>query len=92
MLIQADKWSPPVNQGGTCTEVTVTPGLSVSVTAAKKVLLDTVIAATSSRVVLNTNLDPNIPYVPGTSTMERQTGISSVEAFPKSPKYLAPTK
>ena len=92
MLIQADKWSPPVNQAGTCTQVTVTPAPSLSATAAKQLLPDTVTAATSSRVVLDTNLDPNIPYVPGTSTMETQTGISSVEAFPKSPKYLAPTK
>ena len=37
------------------------------------------------KTILPTDLDPNIPYVPicpGTMTIETQTGISSVEAFP----------
>ena len=44
------------------------------------------------RLVLDTNINPNIPYVPERCATTTQTGISSVEAVPKSPKYLAPSR
>ena len=47
---------------------------------------------THQRLVLPTDIDPNIPYIPERCAITTQTGLSSVEAVPKSPKYLAPTK
>ena len=47
---------------------------------------------THQRLVLPTDIDPNIPYIPEHCATTTQTGLSSVEAVPKSPKYLAPTK
>ena len=86
---QVNVVTPPAS---TCTQVNMAPP------SAKKTSTEV-----KDRVVLDTNLDPKIPYNPGTVTpkipykpgsitMETQTGISSVEAFPKSPKYLAPTR
>ena len=47
---------------------------------------------THQRLFLPTDIDPNIPYIPERCATTTQTGLSSVEAVPKSPKYLAPTK
>ena len=47
---------------------------------------------THQRLVLPTDIDPNIPYIPERCATTTQTGLSSVESVLKSPKYLAPTK
>ena len=47
---------------------------------------------THQRLVLPTDIDPNIPYIPERCATTTQSGLTSVEAVPKSPKYLAPTK
>ena len=47
---------------------------------------------TSVRTVLPTNIPVEEAYIPGKNTTETQTGMSSVEAFPRSPKYLGASK
>ena len=56
-----------------------------------RIVILTTGSPTSVTTVLPTNIPVDEAYIPGKSTSETQTGISSVEAFPHSPKCHGPS-